>query len=358
MKKTILNSVHHELNAKMGEFAGYEMPLQYSSPNDEVDAVRNSVGIFDVSHMGEFFVEGEDAVAFVDFLIPNDFASLPVGKALYSPLCNIEGGVIDDLIAYKLSDNFVMLCVNAANMEKDFEWLQKYQHRFNCKLENRSDLYSLIAVQGPKAAECMDKVIPKAKEVKRFGLIQLEHGEGADKMPAPTIIARTGYTGEDGFEIFVSNSHITALWNKFLEAGAKPCGLVSRDVLRIEACYPLYGNDLTEELSPLETGLKWTVKLDREDFVGKESLLKREKKFKQIKLQIEKGIPRQGYKIFTEDGTEVGKVTSGTYSPTLKKGIAMGLIDSAIDLDSSFQIEIRANKTPAQRVKKSFIENK
>lgn len=348
--KTKLFDKHEALGAKMGDFAGYQMPLQYSSPQEEVAAVRNKAGVFDVSHMGEFFVTGEDAVKYVDFMLPNDFKSLPLNKAMYSPLCHENGGIVDDLIAYKFTDTRVMICVNAANIEKDFNYFKKFAGDFNCTLEDRSDDYSLVAVQGPESLNIVHNLYPNSKEVEKFGLLVPNLDD-----TTPTVLARTGYTGEDGFEIFVPNDQIDQLWEKLMSAGVVPCGLVARDVLRLEACYPLYGHELNDDLSPLETGLKWTVKMDKDNFVGKSALAERENKHKQVKLYIEKGIPREGYKIFSADDQEIGVVTSGTYSPTLKKGIAMGLIGSENKLADDYKIQVRKNFVEAKRVKKSFL---
>lgn len=348
--KTKLFDKHVELGAKNGDFAGYQMPLQYSSPQDEVAAVRNKAGVFDVSHMGEFFVNGADAVNYVDFMLPNDFKNLPLNKAIYSPLCHEDGGIVDDLIAYKLTDTRVMICVNAANIEKDFNYFKKFVDDFNCKLEDRSNDYSLVAIQGPESLSIVHNLYPDSKEVGKFGLLVPNLDD-----TTPTVLARTGYTGEEGFEIFVPNEIIYEVWEKIMDAGAQPCGLVARDVLRLEACYPLYGNELSDDLSPLETGLKWTVKMEKSNFVGKSALAERERKYKQVKLYIEKGIPREGYKIFSADDKEIGVVTSGTYSPTLKKGIAMGLVGGENKLADNYKIQIRKNLVDAKRVKKSFL---
>lgn len=348
--KTVLNSKHIELGAKMGDFAGFDMPLQYSSPQEEVQAVRTNVGMFDVSHMGEFFVEGPDAVKYVDYMLPNNFSGLATGKAMYSPLLNEKGGMVDDLIAYKLTETKAMICVNASNIKKDYQWFEKFKGKFECQLADHSENYSLLAVQGPKAMEIVKNIYPEAESVERFGLL----------VPAPAdenpfIMARTGYTGEEGFEIFATHGEIESLWEKLIAAGVTPCGLVARDVLRMEACFPLYGHELSDEVTPFETGLKWTVKMEADDFVGKSALQERSITKKQIKLFIEKGIPREGYKIYNKEEKEVGIVTSGTYSPTIKKGIALGLITSEQPLDDEFIIQIRKNFVPATRIKKSFL---
>ena len=234
--KTCLFEKHKELNAKIVDFAGYEMPIQYKNLKEEVLAVRNEVGLFDVSHMGEFFVRGDDATRFVDYLITNDFKNLKSGKAIYSPLCNEEGRILDDLIAYKISDEEVLICVNAANMEKDFAWISKQTNGFDIKLTNESSDYSLLALQGPKSFEIL-------KSINEFnGLENNEYYSVQCLKNKEYIVARTGYTGEDGFEIFSSHQNITKLWAALINQGVKPCGLGARDVLRLEVCYPLYGN--------------------------------------------------------------------------------------------------------------------
>ncbi|MGB0452804.1 MAG: glycine cleavage system aminomethyltransferase GcvT [Bacteriovoracaceae bacterium] len=351
MKKTSLYDKHTELKAKLGDFAGFQMPLQYSSVQEEVKAVRNSVGVFDVSHMGEFLVTGPETNKFVNYMITNDFTNLPLLKAVYSPLCKEDGGILDDLIAYKIEEQRAMICVNASNLEKDWNWFQKHAEKFDVNLTNISDSVSLLAIQGPEAITLLkDKLnldIPEGS----FSL------NAKDSKPSSfNLIARTGYTGEDGVEIFADHNFISDLWEKLMDNNVTPCGLVARDVLRTEACFPLYGQELTEDITPLDVGLKWTVKLEGDDFCSKESLLKAEPKYKSVKLQIEKGIPRQGYSIWNK-GEKVGSVTSGTFSPTFAKGIAMGLVNSNVNLkEGEFEIEIRGKNVPATRVTKSFLK--
>jgi aminomethyltransferase len=346
LKKTPLHGIHKSLQAKMADFAGFEMPIQYSSIKNEVARVRENAGVFDVSHMGEFFIEGPDAVKFVDYLITNDFSNSDNLKAVYSPLCRENGTIIDDLIAYKLSPEKILICVNASNIEKDWDWISKQKKSFNVELSNRSGDYSLLAIQGPQSADVLGKIGILSKEElapESFPYYSIRHIEINDDH---LIIARTGYTGEDGFEIFSSSSEYTkTLWEGLSENGATPCGLAARDVLRLEVCYPLYGHELNDEITPLDSALKWTVKMDKKDFLGKDSLSSYIPKYRLVKLSLNKGIPREGYPILNNKNEKIGKVTSGTLSVVLNKGISLGLVEkNKFPEDKKFFIQIR-NKT-------------
>jgi aminomethyltransferase len=346
LKRTSLYERHLALKAKMSPFAGFEMPVQYSSVKDEVIAVRQKSGLFDVSHMGEFFVRGSDAVRFVDEMITNDFANAPVGKAVYSPLCRQDGTVIDDLIAYKLADDYVLICVNASNIQKDWNWLQTHALNYDCDLVDRSSEFSLLALQGPDSVAMM----------KAAGF-QID--DGLDyygvSIQEPCIIARTGYTGEDGFEIFGPHNQILSLWDRFIDLGVTPAGLAARDVLRLEVCYPLYGHELNDTITPLDASLKWTVKSAKPNFMGKEALSTYKPLKKLVKLSLEKGIPRDHYPVLNSQGTQIGEVTSGTMSVTTGMGIAMALIDvDNYPQDEQFYIQIRSNTYPARLHKKAF----
>jgi aminomethyltransferase len=348
MKLTSLNEIHIELGAKMVPFAGFSMPIQYTSVKEEILSVRKSAGMFDVSHMGEFFVEGGQVNDFIDYLLPNNFKTLSVGKALYSPLLNDDGKIIDDLIAYKLSDQRALICVNAANIKKDYEWISSKTNNFDIKLTNESQDYSLIAVQGPKAVSILKSALelPSLENLSTYGVLEFKG----------SIIARTGYTGEDGFEVFGNHETIKNLWKSLIEKGVTPCGLAARDTLRLEACYPLYGQELSEKITPLDCGLKWTVKLGKQDFIGHKALQNYKPNYKLIKFSLEKGIPRAGLKIFDPENNEVGQVTSGTFSPIIGKGIAMGLIkNEKIFKDGDLLIDIRGKKYPAVKENKNFI---
>ena len=359
MKTTVLRDSHLKLGAKLVDFAGFEMPIQYSNLKEEVMAVRNAVGVFDVSHMGEFFVRGADAPKFVDCLLTNDFFSVPVSKAVYSPLCREDGSVIDDLIAYKLSEDLVMLCVNAANIEKDWKWINSQKDGFEVELLNKSSDFSLIAVQGPKAFAVLKEIDPRLEDISFYSLQRFETRATAEKkgdLDSLVIFARTGYTGEDGFEIFGPHTYIQRIWNELLERDVSPCGLGSRDVLRTEVCYPLYGQEINDDVTPLESGLKWTVKFSKERFIGKESLEKSQPRFLNLKLILEKGIPRPGYEVVDAEGNTLGQVTSGTQSVTLQKGVAMARIEKdKYNSDLELFINIRGKKYKAKKHKGAFV---
>jgi aminomethyltransferase len=351
IQKTSLYEEHVALKAKMAPFAGFDMPLQYSSVKEEVLAVRNSAGIFDVSHMGEFFVEGPDATAFVDFLITNDFQNAEMQKAVYSPLCREDGTVIDDLIAYKIGAEKILICVNASNIEKDWNWMSSKVAGFNCKLTNKSNEYSLIAIQGPDSEKMLkDAGINIPASFPYYSIAETSYE--SEKL----IVARTGYTGEDGFEVFSSHAFAHSFWKKLLTLGAKPCGLAARDVLRLEVCYPLYGHELNDEVTPLDAGLAWTVKLTKDKFIGKEALTSYSTKFQLVRLSLEKAIPREGYDILDENLQKIGKVTSGTMSVISGKGVAMGLVEKAKNpKDKKYLINIRNNNYEATFHSKAFV---
>lgn len=351
LRRTSLHESHIALNAKMAEFAGYDMPIQYTSVKEEVEAVRKSAGMFDVSHMGEFFCEGPDAVKFVDYLMTNDFAGAPVGKAVYSPLCRGNGTVIDDLIAYKLEKEKVLICVNAANIMKDYNWMITQIEGFDCTFNNLSKEYSLIALQGPESEKILSAIgFDNLNELEYYGAIEITHNN------EEVILARTGYTGEDGFEIFTNHKHIQVLWKELTKEGVAPCGLAARDVLRIEVGYPLYGHEINDEVTPLDAALKWTVKLNKENFVGKEALSTLKPKFQLVKLSLEKGIPREGYPILNSEGEVIGIVTSGTMSVTTGKGIALCRIEKEkFPENKEFSIQIRKNIINASYHTKAFV---
>ncbi len=352
MLKTSLYEEHLQLNAKLVDFAGWQMPIQYKNLKEEVLAVRNDVGVFDVSHMGEFFVRGPQAIDFVDYIVTNDIKNAQMGKAIYSPMCREDGTVIDDLIVYKLAESKVMICVNAANIDKDFDWMNSKTENFDCTLSNHSSDYSLLAIQGPNSFNTLKKLDLNhdLKDISYYSIDIKENGE------TPIIFARTGYTGEDGFEIFAPHDYIKNVWKQLIEIGVTPCGLGARDVLRLEVCYPLYGHELSDELTPLDSGLKWTVKLNKEDFIGKQVLADANAKYKLIKLTLDRGIPREGYTLANSQGQEIGRITSGTQSVILQKGIALALVDK--NLHSSGEeilVNIRNKQYPANIVTKAFV---
>lgn len=350
---TSLHSRHLQLKAKMAPFAGFDMPLQYSSVKQEVLAVREDVGIFDVSHMGEFFVTGPDAIAFVDYICTNDFAKAETGKAIYSPICNEQGLVLDDLISYKLSDQRILICVNAANIQKDWEWLNSHTSSFNVELSDLSQDYSLVAVQGPRAFELLDK-IALTQNLSDIDYYATKVDQWND---SEIIIARTGYTGEEGYEIFCSHENAQKLWDQLIELKASPCGLAARDVLRLEVCFPLYGHEINDEVTPLDANLKWTVKFSKEKFIGKDALENYTPKHKLIKLVLDKGIPRDHYPVLNSKEEVVGEVTSGTMSVMLGKGIALARIDSKhFSKEETYSVQIRGREYPATRQTKAFYQ--
>ncbi len=353
MKRTSLYNKHIAANGRMVDFAGWEMPVQYSNLKEEILAVRNKVGVFDVSHMGEFWVTGADAFSFIDKLIPNSF-DVEIGKAVYSPLLNKEGKMLDDLIVYKVGEKKVLICVNAANVEKDWNWIESVwkDSGLNCEVRNSSEDYSLLAIQGPGTEEVMEKVFSiDFSDTPYYGV--KTHGDENGEW----VFARTGYTGEDGFEVFGNHEQINWLWDQFISSGVEPCGLGARDTLRLEVCYPLYGNELNESLTPLDSGLKWTTKLDKTDFVGKSALLDYQPQKRLIKLSLEKGIPRAGYPVLNGAGETIGEITSGTMSPILNKGIALALIErEKFPENKSFQVEIRGKQYSATYHTKAFVQ--
>lgn len=342
MKKTALNSIHKELGAKMVEFAGWEMPVQYEGVRQEHLAVRSSVGLFDVSHMGEIEIRGKDAISFCQWVTTNDVKKVANFQAQYTLLCNDQGGVVDDIIIYKFSDEHFLFCVNASNSDKDFTWIKKEEDKFDVEVTDKSPQYSQIAIQGPQSITILSSVLGDSiKDIKkfRFGIINWNDFD--------MVAARTGYTGEEGFEVFTPWDRAPELWNSLMESGKdfniKPCGLASRDTLRIEMGYSLYGHEIDEDINPLEAGLGRYIKLDNDDFIGKKALVNSLENGLSRKLVgfelTERGIPRQGYGIFKNE-TFLGNVTSGTLSPSLEKSVGLGYLSSEVD-DDTIQIQIR-----------------
>ena len=359
MKNTALTETHISLGAKMVPFAGYNMPVSYEGVNIEHDTVRKGVGVFDVSHMGEFFVTGPNALDLIQKITSNDASKLVDGKAQYSCLPNDANGIVDDLIVYRFNEEKYLLVVNASNIEKDWNWISSH-NSMGASLENLSDEYSLLAIQGPKAAEAMQSLTEVDLANMKFYTFEVGNFAGVDDV----IISATGYTGSGGFEIYCKNDSIQQVWDKVFEAGAsfdiKPIGLAARDTLRLEMGYCLYGNDIDDTTSPLEAGLGWITKFSKE-FVNSENL-KAQKEAgvtrKLVAFELEgKGIPRQGYAIVDAEGNEIGNVTSGTMSPSLGKGIGLGyvpLADAAID--SEILIQVRKKAIPAKVVKLPFYK--
>ncbi len=359
MKNTALSHIHESLGAKMVPFAGYNMPVQYEGVTAEHETVRNGVGVFDVSHMGEFLLTGPDALALIQKVTSNDAAVLTAGKAQYSCLPNNEGGIVDDLIIYKIKDEQYLLVVNASNIEKDWNWISSYND-LGVEMKNLSDDYSLLAIQGPKAVEAMQPLTSVDLSAIKYYHFEVADFAGIEHV----IISATGYTGSGGFEIYCKNSEVEQVWNKVFEAGAsfgiKPIGLAARDTLRLEMGFCLYGNDINDTTSPIEAGLGWITKFTK-DFVNSANLKKQKEEGVSRKLVgfelLERGIPRHDYEIVDADGNNIGIVTSGTMAPSLGKGIGMGYVKTAFSaVDSEIFIQIRNNKVAAKVVKMPFYK--
>jgi glycine cleavage system T protein (aminomethyltransferase) len=359
MKNTALTHVHESLGAKMVPFAGYNMPVQYEGVNAEHEIVRTGVGVFDVSHMGEFFLKGENALALIQKVTSNDASKLVDGKAQYSCLPNNEGGIVDDLIIYKIADNHYLLVVNASNIEKDWNWISKHND-LGVEMQDLSDSYSLLAIQGPKAAEAMQSLTSIDLVNMPYYTFQIGEFAGVDNVT----VSATGYTGSGGFEIYFKNEDAETIWNKVFEAGAsfgiKPIGLAARDTLRLEMGFCLYGNDINDTTSPLEAGLGWITKFDKE-FTNSENLKKQKEAGVTRKLVAfeltERGIPRHDYEIADANGNVIGIVTSGTMSPSLGKAIGLGYVPTALSaVDSEIFIRIRNKDIAAKVVKLPFYK--
>ena len=353
--RTPLYEAHLAAGARIVEFAGWDMPVQYKGVLEEHAAVRERVGIFDVSHMGEVTIDGAGALESAQRLVTNDLSKCADGQAQYSALCNEKGGVIDDIIVYRYSPSRLFICVNASGREKDFTWMK--DHAEGARVEQRSDDWAQIAIQGPQAAALVDQLCqPKVIDLAYY------HFRDATVAGVPgCIVARTGYTGEDGFEVFVPPGGARKLWDTLVAKGATPCGLGARDSLRLEVAYRLYGNDMDEEHTPLEAGLGWIVKLDKPGgFIGAEALKAQKAAGLQRKLVgfklTGKGIARHGYPVL-KDGQRVGEVTSGTMSPVLKEPIGLAYVPTDLSrIGTAFDVEVRGKPVAAQVVKTPFVE--
>lgn len=359
MNKTALYNKHVSLGAKIVPFAGFEMPVQYSGVTEEHFAVREKVGLFDVSHMGQFYVEGATAKDLLQFVTSNNVENLENGKAQYSCLPNGNGGIVDDLIVYKMEDNKYFVVVNASNIEKDWNHISKFNEKFGAKMTNISNETSLIAIQGPKATETLQKLTDTNLSDIPYYHFTLGTVAGVENV----IISNTGYTGSGGFEIYFDNSFAEKLWDDLTLAGEEfgiiPCGLAARDTLRLEKGFCLYGNDIDDTTSPLEAGLGWITKFDKE-FVDKEFLLKQKEEGITRKLvgfeMQEKAIPRHDYLVVDAAGNEIGKVTSGTMSPMKKVGVGLAYVAAPNHkLGSEIFIQIRNKNIPAKVVKLPFV---
>ena len=351
-KRTCLYDKHVELGALMSPFGGFEMPIQYAGIAVEHQAVRGKVGLFDVSHMGEVTVRGKDAERYVQHIFTNDIAGAPVGKIYYGMMCYENGGTVDDLLVYKMGENDFFLVINAANIDKDWAWMQQHAIGFDIDLQNRSEFYGQIAVQGPESEQVMESVLGIPCSELTFYTV---------KTVGDVIVSRTGYTGEDGFEVYATPEYIRECWDKLIAAGVQPCGLGCRDTLRFEAGLPLYGDELTEDISPVMAGLSMFVKLDK-DFIGRDALLKQKtegvaKKLVGIEL-ADKAIPRHGYTVL-KDGQAIGEVTTGYHTLSTDKSVCMALVDSQYaSLGTEVEIQIRKKTFTGKVVKKLFYEKR
>lgn len=358
-KKTILYPVHEALGAKLIPFAGYDMPVRYTGDKQEHLVVRESVGLFDVSHMGEFIIRGPKALELIQQLTSNDAAKLVPGKAQYSCLPNYQGGIVDDVIVYHIREEQYMIVVNASNIEKDWNWISESNAAIGAEMIDVSEKTALLAVSGPKAEATLQKLTDR--DLSEMGTYHCfkDTFNGAEK----SLIATTGYTGERTFEVFVYQEHATRMWADILEAGAEfgiqPCGLGARDTLRLEMGYMLYGNDINDETSPLEAGLGWITKLKKGPFNGSEAIAKVKadglaRKLVAFKLN-ERGIPRAGYTLLSE-GNEIGTVTSGSLSPVLNEGVGLGYVPADLaKVGQVIGVQIRKKVVPATIIKPPFI---
>ncbi|MCR5679309.1 MAG: glycine cleavage system aminomethyltransferase GcvT [Prevotella sp.] len=352
MKQTCLYNKHVALGAQMSPFAGFDMPIQYSNITAEHQAVRQRCGVFDVSHMGEVTVKGQDAERYVQHIFTNDVSNIPDGKILYGMMCYDNGGTVDDLLVYKMATNDFFLVINAANIDKDWAWMQQQAKGFDIDLQNRSDGYGQIAVQGPEAEKAVEEVL---------GIGCKELAFYTCKVLGDMIISRTGYTGEDGFEIYASHADINRYWDKLIADGVQPCGLGCRDTLRFEVGLPLYGDELSEDISPIMAGLGIFVKLDKPGFIGREALLKQKtegvaRRIVGIELH-DKAIPRHGYTVLNTEGEPIGEVTTGYHTISSDKSVCMALVDTPYaKLGTDLQIQIRKKTFPGTVVKKIFYD--
>lgn len=353
-KTTCLHDLHLALNAKMSPFAGFDMPIEYKGIVEEHNAVREGVGVFDVSHMGEVYVEGTDARRFVNHIFTNDVTKIGDGDILYGMMLYPNGGVVDDLLVYRLAENEYFLVINAGNIAKDLAWIQDAAKGYDVQINDLSDYYGELAVQGPAAEKTLSDVLGIDASDLTFYTFK-----GIEKDDEKMIISRTGYTGEDGFEVYASHEATRRFWQKLMDAGVQPCGLGCRDTLRFEAGLPLYGDELTAEITPVEAGLSMFCKLDKDEFIGKDVVARQKAEGvdrKSVGLEIEgPAIARHGYDVLDEDGTVIGTVTTGYRSITLNRNLAMALVNiGKSKLGTPVSVRVRRKTFPATVVKKRF----
>ncbi len=360
LQRTPLFDVYASYGGKTIDFGGWELPVQFSSIKEEHEAVRTKAGLFDVSHMGEIVVRGEDSLAYLQRLVTNDVSKLQDGQAQYTAMCYEDGGTVDDLLIYKIEKNHYLLVVNASNIEKDFEWMNKFVDG-DLTVQNVSDSYGQLALQGPVAQSVLQRLTEQ--DLSEIGFFKFKtHVKIKSR---EFLVSRTGYTGEDGFEIYGTPEDTIVLWHTILEEGKEdgvlPCGLGSRDTLRFEACLALYGQELSKDISPLEAGISFVVKLKKEqEFNGQQALIKQKESGVPRKLvglkMIDKGIPRHGYPVY-KNGQQIGEITTGTQSPTLKVNIGLGLIETQhADIGSEVEVEIRGKRLKAVTVATPFYK--
>lgn len=353
-KTTCLHDLHLALNAKMSPFAGFDMPIEYKGIVEEHNAVREGVGVFDVSHMGEVYVEGTDARRFVNHIFTNDVTKIGDGDILYGMMLYPNGGVVDDLLVYRLAENEYFLVINAGNIAKDLAWIQDAAKGYDVQINDLSDYYGELAVQGPAAEKTLSDVLGiDASDLTFYTFKDIEKDD--EKM----IVSRTGYTGEDGFEVYASHEATRRFWQKLMDAGVQPCGLGCRDTLRFEAGLPLYGDELTAEITPVEAGLSMFCKLDKDEFIGKDVVARQKAEGvdrKSVGLEIEgPAIARHGYDVLDEDGNVIGTVTTGYRSITLNRNLAMALVNiGKSKLGTPVSVRVRRKTFPATVVKKRF----
>ncbi len=362
LKKTSLFKSHEKHGGKIVNFSGWALPVQYEGLTAEHEAVRNFAGLFDVSHMGEVEVKGKEAFDFVQNLVTNDVSVLEDNQVIYTFMCYPHGGVVDDLLVYKFTSNHFFLVINASNIEKDFKWMKENVGSYEMELTNISDEVSEMAIQGPNA----QKILQELADTELSEIVFFYCKRDVKVAGANCLVSRTGYTGEDGFEIYLSHEDAEVVWDKLMEAGKeyglKPAGLGARDTLRFEATLPLYGNELSEDITPLEAGLGFFVKLDKEKFIGKEALVKQKEEGLKRKIvgfeMIDKGIPRHGYDVMA-DGKKIGFVTTGYAAPTVNKNIGLAMVDiEYAKLETPIEIKVRKRVLKAKVVSKRFYSKK
>ena len=353
-KRTCLYDKHVALGALIAPFAGFDMPIQYSGITEEHNAVRGHCGVFDVSHMGEVLVTGSEAEKYINHIFTNDVRGLPAGKVLYGMMCYPDGGVVDDTCICKLEDQVFLMTINASNIDKDIAWIEKNAAGFDVVIKNKSENYGQLALQGPEAEAKIENVLGISSKDLNFYEVRQVKTDGE-----VIIVSRTGYTGEDGFEIYGSPKYINEAWDKLIAAGITPCGLGCRDTLRFEVGLPLYGNELSDKISPVMAGLSMFVKLDKEEFIGKDALQKQKAEGVSQRLRgiVLEGnaIPRHGYKVM-KDGKEVGVVTTGYRLISTPKSCAVALVDASVQMGDKLEIQIRKKSFPGIVVKKKFYD--